>query len=48
MPTVDQVIRAKTKELHSIPHWVVEKDYALSYLLAGIARTGQLAMGLMW
>jgi len=47
MPTVDQVIRARTRELGSIPYWVVEKDYAISYLLAGIARTDRLSEGLI-
>jgi len=47
MPTVDQMIRATAKVLGSIPYWVVEKDFAISYLLAGIARTDRLSESLV-
>jgi len=47
MPTVDQMIRTTAKGLSGIPYWVVEKDYAISYLLAGIARIDRLSEGLI-
>jgi len=42
-----QMIRATAKALGSIPYWVVEKDYAISYLLAGIARIDHLSESLI-
>ena len=39
MPTVDQMLRAMSRDYAGVPHWALEKDYALSYLLAGIAST---------
>jgi len=47
MPTVDQLIRARTREASGIAYWVVEKDYAISYLLAGIACTDRLSEALI-
>jgi len=47
MPTVDQMIRSRARGLGSIPYWVVEKDYAISYLLAGITRIDRLSEGLV-
>jgi predicted nucleotidyltransferase component of viral defense system len=47
MPTIDQMIRARAKGLGGIPYWVVEKDYAISYLLAGITRIDRLSEGLI-
>ena len=47
MPTVDQMIRATAKGLSGIPYWVLEKDYAISYLLAGITRIDRLSEGLI-
>ena len=47
MPTVDQMTRATAKGLGSIPHWVVEKDDAISYLLAGIGQTDRLSEALI-
>jgi uncharacterized protein len=34
--TVDQTLRSIARGMPEIPYWVLEKDYALSYLLAGI------------
>ena len=42
MATVDQMLRAFARRPDSVPYWVLEKDYALSYLLAGIAETPAL------
>jgi hypothetical protein len=42
MATVDQLLRQLTRQSGSVPYWVLEKDYALSYLLAGIATTPAL------
>lgn len=38
MPTIDQILRDKAKRHPDVPYWVLEKDFALSYLLAGIAQ----------
>jgi hypothetical protein len=46
MPTVDQMLRALSRD-SGVPYWVLEKDYALSYLLAGIAHTKGLPEGLI-
>ncbi|MBN1486597.1 MAG: nucleotidyl transferase AbiEii/AbiGii toxin family protein, partial [Anaerolineae bacterium] len=37
MPTVDQMLREVSQINRGIPFWILEKDYALSYLLAGMA-----------
>ena len=42
MNTVDQLLRQLARRSGSVPYWVLEKDYALSYLLAGIAATPDL------
>ena len=47
MPAVDQMLRAWAKTHGNPPCWVVEKDYVLSYLLAGIARVEALEKGLI-
>lgn len=39
MAVVDQMLRALARRQNDVPYWVLEKDYALSYLLAGIAET---------
>lgn len=47
MATVDQVLRTAAREQHNIPYWVLEKDYALGYLLAGMARVDVLSDALV-
>jgi len=47
MPAVDQMLRVWARTHGNPPFWVVEKDYALSYLLAGIARVEELREGLI-
>ncbi len=42
MATVDQLLRTLARQQADTPFWVLEKDYALSYLLAGIAETPAL------
>lgn len=42
MATVDQMLRVLARRPGSAPYWVLEKDYALSYLLAGISETPAL------
>jgi hypothetical protein len=39
MATVDQLLRRLASQPGSVPYWVLEKDYAVSYLLAGIVAT---------
>ena len=41
MTDIGRMLRKQAKE-QNVPLWVVEKDYALSYLLAGIANTPDL------
>ena len=41
MTDIGRILRVQAKE-QSIPFWVIEKDYALSYVLAGIANTPAL------
>ena len=41
MATIRQLIRSKS-DLHGVQHWVVEKDYALGYLLKAISLTDNL------
>ena len=38
MTDISRILRVQAKE-KSIPLWVIEKDYAMSYVLAGIANT---------
>ena len=38
---------AEKAQYASLPYWVLEKDYALSYLTAGIGRVGELRSGLV-
>lgn len=47
MPTVDQMLRKSTQDHRGIPFWVLEKDFALSYLLAGMAHIAALKQGLV-
>lgn len=47
MPTVDQMLRTLARNRTPVPYWVLEKDYALSYLLVGIARIDELSEGLI-
>ena len=42
MPTVDQYLRVLARSQPNTPFWVLEKDYALGYLLAGMAQTPAL------
>jgi predicted nucleotidyltransferase component of viral defense system len=42
MPTVDSLLRRAARAQPDTPFWVLEKDYALSYLLAGMAQVGTL------
>ena len=42
MPTVDQHLRAVARSQPDTPFWVLEKDYALGYLLAGMAQSPAL------
>jgi len=39
MPTVDQHLRAVARSRPSTPFWMLEKDYALGYLLSGAYKT---------
>ena len=47
MPTVSQMLKTWARAHGNPPFWVVEKDYALSYLLGGIARVKVLRDGLI-
>lgn len=38
MPTIDQHLRATARSQPGVPYWVLEKDYALGYLLSGMAQ----------
>lgn len=42
MPTVDQYLRKIARSQPDTPLWLLEKDYALGYLLAGMARVPAL------
>ncbi|MEA3374922.1 MAG: nucleotidyl transferase AbiEii/AbiGii toxin family protein [Chloroflexota bacterium] len=42
MPPVDQHLRAVARSRPQTPFWILEKDYALGYLLAGMARVPEL------
>ena len=42
MPTVDQMLRITAQAHRGTPYWVLEKDYALGYLLAGMAQVETL------
>ena len=44
MPTVDQHLRAIARSRPSTPFWVLEKDYALGYLLSGMAQAPALRL----
>ncbi len=46
MPTVSQMLKTWARAHGNPPFWVVEKDYALSYLLASIAQVKPLRDGL--
>ena len=47
MPTITQLLREVARSQRAIPFWAVEKDYALSYLLAGMAQSENLYRGLV-
>jgi len=47
MLPVNQMLKRWAHSHGAPPYWVVEKDYALSYLLAGIARVDALRDGLL-
>jgi len=42
MPTIDQHLRKVARSRPSTPFWVLEKDYALGFLVAGMARVPAL------
>jgi predicted nucleotidyltransferase component of viral defense system len=42
MPTIDQYLRSFAQSQPNTPFWVLEKDYALGYLLSGMAKTPAL------
>lgn len=46
MTTVRHILR-KQADLHRVQFWIIEKDYALSYLLAGISATDDLGDALV-
>jgi len=46
MPGVPQMIRSVTRQKH-VQQYIVEKDYALSYLLAAIVQTDGLGENLV-
>jgi predicted nucleotidyltransferase component of viral defense system len=46
MPNVPQLIRSVTRQKH-IQQYIIEKDYALSYLLAAIVHTNGLGENLV-
>lgn len=46
MATVQNLIRERANE-GGVPFWVVEKDYALSYLLAAVSETEELGKNLV-
>jgi predicted nucleotidyltransferase component of viral defense system len=47
MTTVNQMLKAWARAHGNPPYWLVEKDYALSYLLAGIMQVDRLRDGLL-
>lgn len=47
MPTVDQMLRAAARAYPDTPYWVLEKDYALGYLLAGMSQVDELRAALV-
>jgi predicted nucleotidyltransferase component of viral defense system len=47
MTTVNQMLKRWAQAHGNPPYWLVEKDYALSYLLAGIMQVGELRDGLL-
>ena len=42
MPPVDQMLRAAARAHPGTPYWVLENDYALGYLLAGMSQVAEL------
>jgi hypothetical protein len=47
MPTVDQLLHAAAQGQPRVPFWVLEKDYALNYVLAGLAQEQMLSDALV-
>ncbi|MGC9356737.1 MAG: nucleotidyl transferase AbiEii/AbiGii toxin family protein [Anaerolineae bacterium] len=47
MPTIEQSLRAFAQEREPVPYWMIEKDYALGYLLAGMAQIPALSEALI-
>jgi len=47
MKNVNQMLKSWTQAHGNPPYWVVEKDYALSYLLAGIMKVNELGERLL-
>jgi len=42
VPTIDQYLRTVARSQPSTPYWLLEKDYALGYLLSGMAEVAAL------
>jgi predicted nucleotidyltransferase component of viral defense system len=47
MTTVNQMLKGWARAHGNPPYWLVEKDYALSYLLAGVMQVDELRDGLL-
>jgi len=47
MPDVERSLRKAAQRLHPVPYWVLEKDYALGYLLSGMAQVPALSEALV-
>lgn len=43
MPTVEQQLHGIARKHPAVPFWVLEKDYALGFLLAGMAQVAELS-----
>lgn len=47
MPTIDQYLRTVARSHPGTPFWILEKDYALGYLLSGMAQVAALHSALV-
>jgi predicted nucleotidyltransferase component of viral defense system len=47
MSTIDQYLRTVARAQPNTPFWIIEKDYALSYLLHGMAQVQDLHASLI-
>ncbi|MBN1246485.1 MAG: nucleotidyl transferase AbiEii/AbiGii toxin family protein [Anaerolineae bacterium] len=47
MPTIDQQLRSIARSRQGVPYWILEKDYALGYLLSGMAQVRALREALV-